>query len=374
MKILFITDVSIFPVYGGEKLRSYGLIKCLAKLGHSITVVAKDLDFSKVRYEEQEDVNFISYPSSNVGLLSNFFLSYYFKYNKDLIRVLTGLLGAKDFDLIIVDFFYISKYIPWLRRFNIPIILSTHNVESKLILQKPSSGFLKKIRIYQEYCFMRFHEIFYYKLADALVCVSDVDFIKYKDWNSSLNLHMIPNFLIEEDYLVEFEKRNQIVMTGNFNAYMNRSGLAWFFDNVWDDELDEFVDLVIVGKGSVENFKFVEKKFSNVKVVGSVDNILSYIGRSKAVIVPLLHGSGTRLKCLEAMAMGVTVISTSKGREGIVSESIIEANSPKEFKEAILNLSQIENFSNHLKNDFNSRYSLSSNMKVVSGLIESLKI
>jgi glycosyltransferase involved in cell wall biosynthesis len=58
-------------------------------------------------------------------------------------------------------------------------------------------------------------------------------------------------------------------------------------------------------------------KPDNVKFLGYVDDIRSYINNSDVCLAPLKYGSGTRFKILEYMAMGKPIISTSKGAEGI---------------------------------------------------------
>jgi len=75
-----------------------------------------------------------------------------------------------------------------------------------------------------------------------------------------------------------------------------------------------------------------------VHVTGAVDDVRPYLHRAQAVIVPLRHGGGTRLKILEAFAMGKSVVSTSVGAEGIPvvdGENILLADTPIAFAEAI---------------------------------------
>jgi glycosyltransferase involved in cell wall biosynthesis len=72
----------------------------------------------------------------------------------------------------------------------------------------------------------------------------------------------------------------------------------------------------------------------NITVTGMVEDVRPYIASASVCIVPLLSGSGTRLKILEAMAMGKSVISTSVGCEGIDvthEKNIIIADEPSDF-------------------------------------------
>jgi glycosyltransferase involved in cell wall biosynthesis len=78
-----------------------------------------------------------------------------------------------------------------------------------------------------------------------------------------------------------------------------------------------------------------------VILTGYLDDIRPAVGRSWACIVPLRIGGGTRLKILEAMALGTPVVSTSKGAEGLEvtpGEDILIADKPTEFADAVLRL------------------------------------
>jgi glycosyltransferase involved in cell wall biosynthesis len=78
-----------------------------------------------------------------------------------------------------------------------------------------------------------------------------------------------------------------------------------------------------------------------VTLTGYLDDIRPYVTQSWACVVPLRVGGGTRLKVLEAMALGTPVVSTSKGAEGLEvthGEDILIADTPAEFADAVLRL------------------------------------
>ena len=83
-------------------------------------------------------------------------------------------------------------------------------------------------------------------------------------------------------------------------------------------------------------------------MTGWVEDIRPYVEMSKVFVVPLKSGSGTRLKILDAMAMGIPVVSTSIGAEGLDvkhGENILLADFPDEFCSAILKLLRDNEFS-----------------------------
>jgi glycosyltransferase involved in cell wall biosynthesis len=78
-----------------------------------------------------------------------------------------------------------------------------------------------------------------------------------------------------------------------------------------------------------------------VTITGFVENIQPYIAGAKVYVAPLRVGGGTRLKLLEAMAMGKAIVSTSLGAEGFPvanGQELILADDPVTFAQAVLHL------------------------------------
>ncbi|MCK4664377.1 MAG: glycosyltransferase family 4 protein, partial [Bacteroidales bacterium] len=98
-------------------------------------------------------------------------------------------------------------------------------------------------------------------------------------------------------------------------------------------------ELLLAGKGSEELVDNLQKEMSlkNIKTTGTVDDIKPFIASAKASIIPLWQGSGSRLKCIEAMALKTQIISTSLGAEGIKHEgTILLADNAIDFQNSIL--------------------------------------
>ncbi|NJO84179.1 MAG: glycosyltransferase [Blastochloris sp.] len=80
---------------------------------------------------------------------------------------------------------------------------------------------------------------------------------------------------------------------------------------------------------------------NNVEFTGYLDDIRPAVAQAWAEIVPLRQGGGTRLKVLEALALGTPVVSTSKGIEGLdlkPDRDVLIANTPEEFAQQTLRL------------------------------------
>lgn len=380
MKILYITEISLFPINGGEKIRTYGLLKSLVNETNDITAIVSNndsIDFNSYKNKYKlSSINFKTFKrnkSSKFNTVMN-----YFRMN-DQIKLIINELD-ESFDLVVIDYLFLGSFIKYFKNKNIPVIYGTHNAQANLTKQEEKKTLLSNVIKNINYYLQSIHEKIYFPKADKLLVVSNPDKEYHKDFVDSSKIEVIPNFLDESLYLNDnLSRENYIVMTGNFNAYQNFHGLKWFLENIWDDELASKTSLKIVGKGSkgilsklnIENFESIEE-------VGMVDDINEYIAKSRISIIPLLHGSGTRLKCLEAMALKTPIVSTSQGAEGIEHENTISiADNETDFKNNLLNILKSYESENQNLNEaydiFLGKYSLLSNRKKIENIINMLK-
>ena len=95
------------------------------------------------------------------------------------------------------------------------------------------------------------------------------------------------------------------------------------------------ITLTVIGRNGFDMAYAPLKIDPQINFIGEVKDVTSYYNKNSIAIVPLLEGSGTRLKILEAMSFGLPVISTSIGAEGInytLNKNIIIANTLEEFE------------------------------------------
>jgi polysaccharide biosynthesis protein PslH len=335
MKILFITQVVPFPVRGGESLRSSGLLNCLLKSGHELYFISPMSSATPGLEEHFPGAQFIPYVFSREkeSRISQF--TGYFKRDKNLLQIFNDILGSQHIDLAIIDYFLLGQYISFFKRYGIPVIYGTHNAQSRLRRQQPAKHFMEKtVRLFS-FLAQAWHERIYFKRADQLICVSAIDREFYARFMPKEQISIIPNFVDESSYIPSIEKKSFIIMTGNFDSFQNYYGLLWFLDDVWNEDLEEMTELYLSGKGVKEVFSVISKgrNFRRVKVIDKQEDILQCLASASAAVVPIWHGSGTRLKCIEAMALKTQLISTSIGAEGIDHEgSILIADTPGLFR------------------------------------------
>jgi glycosyltransferase involved in cell wall biosynthesis len=133
-----------------------------------------------------------------------------------------------------------------------------------------------------------------------------------------------------------------IVFSGNMEYHPNRGAVRFFRREVWPILRARWPDLVwrLVGKNpqAVKEFTLGD---SRIEIVGAVDDAVAELARARVAIVPLLAGSGTRLKILEAWAAGLPVVSTSIGAEGLGArdgEHLLIADGARAFADAVTRL------------------------------------
>lgn len=372
MNVLFFTEISPFPINGGEKIRSYGILKALSNLNYKVTAIIRN-DFNVVLSEYQlKNVEFITYETSKQSFIERLLFLNFFKKDNEVVSLLKKILGKNTFDVVILDYYISGRYTSVFTKLGTPVVIGTHNAESHLISQKPTLNIFSFLRKIQLYGIMYLHERYFYKKAKAIITVSQEDSNFHSKFYPKDNIFMIPNFLDESRYDKDFERENHFVMSANFNAYMNLEGLKWLVTSVWNEDIDKNHKLYLVGRNSIEVCKELKigDKFKNIKAIGEVDDMIPYIGKAKAVFIPLLQGSGSRLKCLEAMALKTPILATSKGVEGINSNSIIIANDSNGFRHIINNTKYNDNIGENLFQDFIKEYSLKVNTERIKDLLE----
>ena len=339
--ILYITEESPFPAFGGGRIRRYGILKALSASGYRVLAIVgnkfkADLDHFKIK-----NVSFyeFTYKSDKLNMVFKYFKI--FKKNKKLMRLIHSLMNNYKIDIAFPDCYFLGQYISFFKKRNIPVIYGTENAQSRLTLMRPNKNPLKILEKYINYFLQYFHERLFFNRADAVIVVSPGDFQFHRKFVDESKLHIIPNFLDFSRYPAGGEKENYIVMTGTFKAYQNKCGLTWFLEKVWDDELSKRTRFIAAGYYSRELLEGIKRKnahLRNVEAVGEVEDITPYISRARLAVVPLFHGSGSRVKILEAMALKTLVVSTSKGVEGICCENaVIIADRAEDFKKEILN-------------------------------------
>lgn len=268
---------------------------------------------------------------------SNFLLYY---------PLLKQLLNQNEFQAVVLENLDSINAAGVIRRYNkkIKILYDAHNVDSNLAkaaYEKAEIKFDMVTRITKV-------ERGLWKQIDAIWACSENDCRELLLMNDNKLLGKVipngvnaPNGLIDDG--VRLEIASHILFCGTMSSKPNTEGLEWFYKWIWPEikKVIPFLKLIVVGSGipPVSLNDLVQD--DDVWFSGSVEDVEPWYNKASVAVVPLLTGSGTRLKILEAMAFGIPVISTSKGAEGIDysdGNNIIIADTIEKFKVDIIEL------------------------------------
>jgi glycosyltransferase involved in cell wall biosynthesis len=142
---------------------------------------------------------------------------------------------------------------------------------------------------------------------------------------------------------------NSLIFTGSFRYLVNYYAMVWFLQDIYPLIRSEIPDVQLIITGDHADLKLPST--TGVTQTGLVPDVRPLIASSVAGVVPLLSGGGTRLKILEAMALGTPVVTTTKGAEGLNAkhgESVLIADEPKEFAAAVVRLLKEPGLREHL--------------------------
>lgn len=225
-------------------------------------------------------------------------------------------------------------------------VLNMHNIEHELVLRtaKCSIGAKKLFRL-QDGWKLRAAEKKAAARFDLVVTCSDRERDIVARWRGVKQVATVPNGVDTKEYMLPRTNPEaagtDLLFVGTMNYFPNVQAVHFLKKNVmpriWSERPETAVR--IVGVNPTEDvLALTSERF---RIVGGVPEVASWYQNAKVFIVPLLSGSGTRLKIVEAAAAGAPVVSTPVGAEGLNLKDgveIVKAEQPEKFAEACLEL------------------------------------
>ncbi len=361
MDILVIGSKFPYPLTDGGAIATYNLISGLANQQNRIHILSFNakkhhIEPGNIPMELFQNIDFsiveIDTTPSFSGLLKNLFFSknpYILdrlrseKFKTELIR----LLNLKSFDIVHIEGLYMLQYSKIVKaNLGAKISYRPHNIEHEIWqnLKNGHFAFLKKI-----YFKILSKRILKYELSklntyDLIVPISGEDSNFFKAAGNRMPELIVPTgFEIPSVEIFRDKNINyNLYFLGSLEWIPNQEGIVWFINNCWSILQKRFptIRCYIAGRNTPENLK---KQFSipGIVWVGEVDNASNFIKDKSIMIVPLLSGSGMRIKIIEAFLQCKPVVSTTLGSRGTMSENgknILLADTPDKFAETLINL------------------------------------
>jgi glycosyltransferase involved in cell wall biosynthesis len=225
-------------------------------------------------------------------------------------------------------------------------LVSTHNVEADIWQRyyENETDRLRRWYIGEQWRKVERFEREAVGWVDGALTVSELDRDRLRQSRPDMPIAVIPNG-VDLDYfrpMPQTQSRQHLVFTGSMDWRPNQDAARYFVAEILPLLRQARPDLecTFVGRSPPPDIQALAR-VPGVHVTGTVDDVRPYVERAAVYVVPLRIGGGSRLKILEALAMGRAVVSTSVGAEGLDVEHdrhILLADDPQGFAETVLRL------------------------------------
>ncbi len=356
-KLLFLGQTLPYPPDSGTAIRSYNVLRLLGRdydvtalcfyrrattpdLAGSLAAlrgIAADVELFPIE-QEYSRARMIADHARSV-LTRRAYTAFAYR-SSAFRRAVLARLAREQFAIAHLDSLDLGDYVPLLS--GMPIVAGHHNVESALLRRRAENDASLVRRRYLELQaqFTEREERRWCPRAAVNLAVSDADRAEFQRLVPNARFEVIPNGVDVDAFVPSAGGANDgIVFVGGMSWFPNADALQFF-----DEEIlplvrarDERVKVTWVGRAKPDVIASYAKR--GVELTGHVDDIRPYVGSAACYVVPLRIGGGTRLKILDAWAMGKAVVSTSVGCEGLDAvdgQNILIRDDPSAFAAAVM--------------------------------------
>jgi len=367
VKILFLTSQLPYPPHQGGAIRTYNLILNLAPRHeiHLLSFVNSPDDLARAgplhQYCRTIEVVPIPQRSSLKRLLTILFSPLPDMAlrlpSAEFRRRLAARLESAPFDVVQVESIEMAPYAlgdAGRAADNRPLwVFDNYNVEY-LLQQRAFETDVRHPRrwIGALYSFIQWQKLRRYEAAvcrrvDCVIAVSEADREILQKLAPGAEVAVIPNGVDTRAYDPEQSpslvlEPHSIVFTGKMDFRPNVDAVLWFYHQILPLIKAQVPDVhfYIVGQKPPPHLRSLAEDPA-VTITGYVEDVRPYIAGAGVYVVPLRIGGGTRLKIMEAMALGKAIVSTSLGCEGYPvtpGRELVIADTPQDFARSVVEL------------------------------------
>ena len=389
MRILVLCNKMPYPSNDGGTIATLNMIMGLATQGNTIDVLAMqthkhNFPLTKLSDELRQNINWhsvwIDTDINPLRLLKNLLFSQ-LPYNaerfvsKEFNEKLKELL-QNNYDIVQLEGLYLTSYIDTIRKKSKSIIsLRAHNVEQQIWERLVETETNPLRRIYKRILCRRIGRLEKLTLSkiDLLVPITqnDAERLPFTPDRTCVT----PTGIVQQKFSAYKEPAvpKSVFYIGALDWEPNQEAVLWFVRNVWGDVHQHHPDweLHIAGRNAPKSFTTELAKYP-VVFDGQVQSAQEFIERHNIMVVPLLSGSGMRIKIIEAMAHSRCVVTTPVGAEGINAENgrqILIGETPDELKTLLLKAIGDADYTRNIANEaFAFTNQNFNNRVIISGL------
>jgi glycosyltransferase involved in cell wall biosynthesis len=374
MKILWIKADLLYPLDSGGRIRTFQMLKELNSK-HEITYLAlsptSDAELAKdhaINYSSRQVwVDSETQAKSGLrfyaALLKNLIFSdlpYVIeKYKSEsAIRSIADVESKSRFDLVVSDFLSMSTNIIDAGISPDKLLVFQHNVESQIWKRQFETASNRIVKAYMYIQWKRYDRFEREMCArfKGVVAVSEDDAVRFaNEFHLKNVLGYVPTGVDLEYFSDAFRspESGHLVFLGSMDWRPNVEGIIEFVASVYPLVKAAYPSarLTIIGRNPSHSVIQLQAADSSISVTGTVEDVRPYLGRGAVSVVPLRVGGGTRIKIFESMAMGLPVVSTTTGAEGlpvIDGVNICIADDPVTFANQIVRLLNDQTYSSSI--------------------------
>lgn len=309
MTILYITAFPPNQKTAGQDY-SRRLLNDLISCGHKVSLIYAEFPSHTAELSDKIKVLSTIRPSLKYCLsLPNFHPFFTRRFDKHILSLIKSI--ANEYDMLYFDFSQVHIYAKFIAHPN--KVLMCHDVICQKFSRK-NKVFLPWIKSCEKNLLCS---------ASKIVTFSgkDCDVIKK---NYELNSTAV-NFYLKNghfDYNAEniSVKKNTFCFYGAWNRTENSECFEWFLEKVYPNLSPDF-NFVVIGYGIDVKLKSKVSACKNIKIAGFVENPVAEIAKCQALVAPLHKGAGVKVKVIDALSSGTSVVGTDVTFEGIEDNS-----------------------------------------------------
>lgn len=365
MRVLFLSQIVPYPPHGGVLQRGYNLLRELGRrndvfllafvhtdvLGTAALVEQSKRELGKYcRHTEY----FALWPKRSPligklgylwGGVSTLPFSVLAHRSRPFAAAIGSLVARECFDLVHFDTLALAQFRHLVGA--TPSVVTHHNIESQLLqrrAERENRGWARRY-LADQASKMRAYEASQCGKFDLNIVVSDVDGVALRANVGDVRTTTIANGVdvayFRPEGMVTEESPPTLIYTGGMNMFANSDAVLYFLREIWPLVKQRMPQsrFFAVGQDPPAELIAIARGRSDVVVTGYVEDIRPLVARASVYVVPIRVGGGTRLKVLDAMAMGKAIVATRIGAEGLHvtdGKDILLADAPRDFADATL--------------------------------------
>lgn len=356
MRILQICNKPPFPAVDGGAIAMNNVTQGLLKKGCTVnvlTITTPKHNVSDLPKSYTEKTKFQSVFIDTSIKVKDAFINLFSDRSYNIDRFISSKFSDKlteilrdeaPYDFIIIESLFVTPYIKTIKaNSKAKVILRAHNVEHKIWerISLNTGNLLKKKYIDLLAKRMKKYEIRTFKKLDAICAMTDVDVASFKELGFKNQITSVPTGYILDEVTTANESVDELSVfhLASMDWLPNTEGVDWLIKNVWNivNKTIPKSQLYLAGREMPQEYYDLKNK--SITTVGPVKSAKDFFLSKHIMVVPILSGSGMRIKIIEGMALGKVIISTTIGAEGINctnNKNILIADTPKEFADAIV--------------------------------------